>query len=111
AYLPTWLDEQRTPYGHASLLFGLHAWADRNPRARALYEQGLGYFTERHTIHSLGTTGVYHMAFPDEGLVQFGTNAEVGGTFLLAVTFAPERMTGRWTGTCSASAEREVSPR
>jgi hypothetical protein len=98
-YLPTGLDQQRTPYGHYSLLVGLESWMDVNPHARALYEAGLKNATQRHLIHSVGTTGAYYMAFPDEGLVQFGTNAELGGTFLWAMTFDVGHLRGRF-GAC-----------
>jgi hypothetical protein len=95
-YVPTGLDQQRTPYGHYSLMVGLKAWADSMPRARSLYEEGLLNATRRHLVHAVGLTGAYYMTFPDEGMVHFGTNAELGGTFLWALTFDATRWRGRW---------------
>lgn len=96
-YVPTGLDQQRTPYGHYTLLIGLKSWSDLHARARELHARGLRNATERHLIHAVGVAGAYYMVFPDEGMVHFGTNAELGGTFLWALAFDARRLQGSWS--------------
>jgi hypothetical protein len=78
------------------MMLGLRAWSDLHPRARALFERGLLYASERHQVHSLGPAGVYDMVFPDEGRVNFATKADLGGIFLWAMTLSPGSLHGRW---------------
>ena len=95
SYVPTGLDQQRTPYGHYTLLLGLKAWADLDPKARALYQAGLEHATRRHLVHSVGTTGALQATFPEESNVHFDTNAELGGTFLWSMAFDPKWLRSR----------------
>jgi hypothetical protein len=97
-YVLTGPEQQMTPLGHYGLLVGLRAWADLHPRAAALYAEGLKSVTERHPVDAIGTTGALD---GDRGgardAVHFGTGAEVGGTFLMAMTFDAARLKGRWS--------------
>jgi hypothetical protein len=77
-------------------MVGLKAWADVSPKARALYLRGLRNASELHPVHALGTTGALGGVFPDERVVHFDTDAELGGMFLLSLAFEPaQRGRGR----------------
>ena len=81
------IDQDRTPSGHYALMVGLKAWSDLSARARELCEAGLKHATARHVVHSLGIGGPYQMVFPLQGVVDFGTSADLVGTFLWALSF------------------------
>jgi hypothetical protein len=100
-YEVTGVEQRATPLGHYALMRGLAAWADIHPRARELYEAGLKNATERHTIHTVGTTGVYEMGLTADGPADFGTSAELAGMFLWALTSG--RPDGPLGGACRAT--------
>jgi hypothetical protein len=92
--------EERTPTGHYAVMAGLKAWSDLSPRARALYAAGLEHATLRHGVHAIGLSGPYRMIFPREGIADFGADAELGGSFLWAMTLEPSSLRGRFPGRC-----------
>lgn len=97
-YVATGPDQQTTPLGQESLLIGLGAWADLHPTAARLRGEGLKYFAEPHPVDAVGLTGALDGgASGGPNVVEFATGAEVGGTFLLAMTFDPARLKGRWS--------------
>jgi hypothetical protein len=96
-YAETGAEQQMTPLGQSSLLIGLAAWADLHPPAARLYAEGLKNLTERHPVDAVGTSGALDGGTSGgSNLIDFGTSAEVGGTFLLAMTFDPAWLRGRW---------------
>jgi hypothetical protein len=96
-YTRTGAEQQMTSLGHNSLLIGLAAWADLHPMAARLRAEGMKNLTERHPVDAIGTTGALEGSTScGSNRVQFGTGTEVGGTFLLAMTFDPAWLRGRW---------------
>jgi hypothetical protein len=93
-YVTTGVEQRRTALGHYALMVGLRAWAAHSARARELYARGLRNVTERHPVHAIATAGAIAAAFPDERVVQFETDAEVAGMFLLALTLDTDRQPG-----------------
>jgi hypothetical protein len=99
-YVPTGVEQARTPFGHYALMVGLRAWADAHPRARALYDAGLRQATGRHPLHAVGATGAYAMALPAEGVLQFDARADVGSMFLWALAQPGETGVARGSSIC-----------
>jgi hypothetical protein len=96
-YAETGAEQQMTPLGQSSLLIGLAAWADVHPLAARLRAEGLKYFSGRYPVDAIGITGALDGGSPPGSrAVHFGTGTEVGGTFLLAMTFDPAWLKGRW---------------
>lgn len=96
-YVETGAEQQTTPLGQNSLLIGLGAWADLHPVAARLHAAGLKNLTGRHPVDAIGTTGALDGGRSSgSNLIHFGTSTEVGGTFLLAMTFDPTWLKGRW---------------
>jgi hypothetical protein len=89
-YVKNGIDGQRGPLAQYALLVGLAAWAELSPRARELYTRGLEHVVGRHPVQAIGTTGALAGVFSDARVIDFGSDAELGGMFLLAASFEPE---------------------
>ncbi len=109
-YTETGPEQQMTPLGQSSLLIGLAAWADLHPPAARLRAEGLTYFTGPRPVDPVGITGVLDGGpLPGSNRIDFGTSADVGGTFLLALTFDPAWLIGRWPASPARRQRTRVS--